>query len=542
MKKYIHKIFVLLCLVSVGSACTDLDEEPFTLITEVNVYNEPSSYRTFLNKLYAGLALTGQAGPAGNGDIKQIDEGFSSYLRQYWQLQQIPTDEVVIGWGDAGLPDIVRLTWSSDNQFNRAVYDRIYFQISQINEFLRETTDEKLASRSTPDSVLQIMPQYRAEARYLRALSYFHGIDLYGDIPLLTETNSSVGLTPPEQSTREEVFTFITTDLLDLESDLSPAASADYGRASQASAWTLLSKLYLNSEVYVGQAKYDSARIFAELVIDESEFGGGSAFTLEENYAELFGADNDRRKETIFSINFDGENSQTFGGTTFLVFAAIGGNMDPFEYGVNGGWWGLRTTQNLVNTFEEVAPVEDDGTSTDSRAIFFTDGQERDITDDNQLGNFQVGYAVPKFTNVRSDGQAAGNNSFPDTDFSLFRLADVYLMYVEAVERGANQGGYAPVDLVNEIRNRAFGDGNQNITDADIDLDFIIAERSRELYWEGHRRTDLIRFGLFTSADYLWPFKGGPVEGRAADEFRDLYPIPSTELIANPNLTQNPGY
>jgi len=125
----------------------------------------------------------------------------------------------------------------------------------------------------------------------------------------------------------------------------------------------------------------------------------------------------------------------------------------------------------------------------------------------------------------------------------LFRLADIYLTYAEAVLRGGT-GGDANTALtyINWLRQRAYGDSSGNITGADLNLNFILDERGRELYWEGTRRTDLIRYGLFTSGNYLWPFKGGVEAGTGVDDKYNLFPISATDMVANPNLKQNPGY
>lgn len=147
-----------------------------------------------------------------------------------------------------------------------------------------------------------------------------------------------------------------------------------------------------------------------------------------------------------------------------------------------------------------------------------------------------------KFKNVDVNGNAGSDptGDFPDTDFPMFRLADVYLMYAEAVLRGGQGGSVTQAtDYINILRSRAYGNSNGNISTAQLTLDFILDERARELYWEGHRRTDLIRFGKFTGGAYLWPWKGGIQQGTATESYKDLYPIPSTDLIANPTLNQN---
>src|SRR4051812_1606390 len=191
-------IAATLLLLGAGG-CTDTTELPITTITDTNYFNDPSSYRAFLAKIYAGLAVSGQQGPAGNADIKGIDEGFSQYLRLYWEAQELPTDEAVIAWGDVGLPEMNTQLWASSNSFVVSMYYRVAFQVSQANEFLRQTTDAKLVERNVSPELKANIQVFRAEARFLRALSYWHGIDLFGSIPLVTEADV-VGTTPPKQS------------------------------------------------------------------------------------------------------------------------------------------------------------------------------------------------------------------------------------------------------------------------------------------------------------------------------------------------------
>lgn len=525
MRKHRFKTALLLAGVALlGTGCTDTLTEPKSEITEANVFTDLDAYRSFLAKLYAGLVTTGQQGPAGQPDIQGIDEGFSQYVRGFWQLQTLPTDEAVIAWGDAGLPELNSQLWASSNQFINAFYARIFFQITQANEFLRQTTDERLAERGQQDLEPQIR-QFRAEARFLRALSYWHGIDLFGDIPLVDET-FEIGATPPEQSTREEIYAFAVNELQEVRNELPPAGSAEYGRADQGAVAMLLAKLYLNAEVYTGASEYASALFELETVVN-------GPYDLMPVYHENFLADNHRSPEFIFAIPQDGDHTRTWGGTTFLTHAAVGGNMSAGDFGLDFGWWGLRVTPNFVALFPGGAD------SPDGRAeIFFTDGQSLEIPN---LTDFFGGYAAPKYQNVTSTGAMGSHPTFPDTDFPMFRLADAYLMYAEATLRGGGGSQAQAVDFINQLRTRAYGDTSGNITEADLTLDLILDERARELFWEGHRRTDLVRFGEFT-VQGTWSWKGGVQDGQTTAQFRDLYPLPANEILANPNLTQNPGY
>ena len=540
-----------------------------------------------------------------------------------FNLNEITTDHAVVGWGDPGLPDLHGMYWSSSNDFTEAMYYRLAQAVSFSNSFIKN------AAELSGDEVNVFI----AEARFLRAYAYYNLLDLYGNVPLTTEISTEL----PTQSNRTELFNFIESELMGIESIL--LSSNEYGRVDNIAAHALLSRLYLNAEAWTGQDRYADCVTYSQNVIN-------SGYSLNINdangngtaYDELFLADNDvngAQNEFIFALNFDGMQSQTWGGTTFLVHAAIGGSMNPGEFGVNGGWGGLRTTKNLVNQFAVDLDVlnsslgsqsdwglvgsatpngwngpdlemfqtgaqefsiyavldsgelkfrfnEDwgnnygdngnDGTlesgganipvsagtyfivmdlstgtysispfSSDKRGMFYTDGQNLEI---ESIPPFEDGYAVTKWKNVDSNGNqgsdSAGN--FVDTDIPLIRLAEIYLNYAEATLRGGGGDTNTAVSLVNEIRERGFGGSSGTISSGDLTLDFILDERSRELYWEGLRRTDLIRYNRFTSSTYLWPFKGNEATGVGVDEYRNLFPLPANVVAINSNLTQNDGY
>lgn len=627
----ILSLALIAVMVSFVASCTnDLNTSPLDkdVVTSAAVYNTPQDYRQVLAKLYAGYAATGQQGPAGNADIQGIDEGFSSYIRQYWVAQEIPTDEAVVGWSDPGLPDFNYQSWNASNDFVMGMYSRIYYEIALANEFVRN-------AKGNDNPQVQ---EYMAEARFLRALSYWHALDLYGGgVPFVTE-DDGVGAYQPQPISADSLFGYIESELKDIETKLPEPKQNEYGRVDRAAAWTLLAKLYLNAEVYTGQAHWSDAADYAKRVIDD----GG--YTLDPNYADLFLADNDQAQGIIFPITFDGTHTQTYGGTNFIVHAAVGGSMDALgTFGVESGWGGHRTTPQFVDSFykeykgaktsnpnndpamyvpggyqaasgyggdwspAEAPPVvsqnndgiytgtvyfandeveykftmdqswttdygDDNGDGTldqggdnivmpkagyytitvnmndmtytvepvdaDSRDTFYKDGQTKSIDD---ITDFTNGYAISKWKNVTSTGQPGKNPEFVDNDFPMFRLADVYLMYAEAAVRGGGDMGLA-VTYVNRIRERAYGDTSGNITQADLNLQFILDERGRELYWEGYRRTDLIRFGYLTTGDYVWAWKGGDQGGTATDDHFNVYPLPSSDVNSNPNLTQNTGY
>lgn len=735
LNNYPYLFFLTMGMLLFFSACfNDLDTVPLDEdeITSAVVYDEPEAYRQVLAKLYAGLAVTGQQGPAGQADISGIDEGFGQYLRALWYHQELPTDEAIIGWNDQTIKDFHEQDWTSSDNFIAAFYSRIFYQISLCNEFLRETTDDKLNSRGVDAGLKAEIQTFRAEARFLRALSYWHALDHFRNVPFVTE-DDAVGAFFPEQIQGVDLFNFIETEALEIENSLLAPRSNEYARADQAAAWMLLAKLYLNAEVYTGNARYSDCITYCEKLVN-------AGFTLEPEYEHLFLADNHLSEGVIFPIAYDGLFTRTWGGTTFIISAGIGGTMDPAASGVAGGWGGTRTTSALVEKFPAASVssfnlnknVESDnyaviyapgsyqgfdpadsatvvrlassadnnifdgyiyvenpnteiiftpqqdlnlvfgdnnndgvldpnganiiiadpgfyrinvnintttysitktdwgliGSATpngwdadqdmtydpvekawsinvdliagaikfranddwainlgdtgldgvmeyegddinipanggytiklffdradyytysveqtavvfDKRAMFYTDGQNIDIID---VAQFTEGYAINKFKNVTRDGSPGSDLTHADTDFPLFRLADVYLMYAEAVLRGGGGSQATALEYVNMVRERAYQSAAGRISADELTLDFILDERARELYWECHRRTDLIRFGRFSQSDYLWQWKGGVFEGTSVPSYLDIYPIPATDIGANPNLEQNPEY
>tara|TARA_B000000477_G_scaffold110316_1_gene103721 strand:- start:1390 stop:3267 length:1878 start_codon:yes stop_codon:yes gene_type:complete len=625
MKNIFKSLIYIVSLSIVVSCHDDLNQSPIDpdSFTEENVFASVNEARGALAKLYASLALTGQNGPAGSPDIADIDEGFSQFSRMLFNLNEITTDHAVVGWGDPGLPDLHGMYWSSSNDFTEAMYYRLAQAVSFSNSFIKN------ASELSGDEVSAFI----AEARFLRAYAYYNLLDLYGNVPLTTEISTEL----PTQSNRTELFEFIESELIAIQSIL--LSSNEYGRVDNVAAHALLSRLYLNAEVWTGQNRYADCVTYSQNVIN-------SGYTLNMNdangngsaYDELFLADNDvngAQNEFIFTLNFDGMQSQTYGGTTFLVHAAIGGSMNPGNFGVNGGWGGLRTTKNLVNQFAvdidainsalgtqsdwglvgsatpngwngpdvemyqtgsqefsiyvELGSGElkfrfnedwgnnfgdngDDGTleagganiaisagtyfivmdlssgtysispfSSDKRGMFYSDGQNLEI---ESIPPFEDGFAVTKWTNIDSNGNQGSDSSgnFVDTDIPLIRLAEVYLNYAEATLRGGGGDTNTAVSLINQIRERGFGSSSGTISSGDMTLDFILDERSRELYWEGLRRTDLIRYNRFTNSSYLWPFKGNEATGVGVDDYRNLFPLPANVVAINSNLTQNEGY
>lgn len=537
--KYISYFFLFVLGLSMTlTSCTDdlnvtpKDDDEFLSET---FFQDPASYKQVLAKLYAGLYVGGNDGdgdaavPTKSPDIAGLGGDFSSYLRLLFVTQEFTTDEAIIAWADGTLPTLNSQTWSPANEFLAGTFSRAFYHISVANEFLRQTTDEKLTARGVDANLKTQIAAFRAEARFLRAFSYYNLMDLFGNVPITTE-NDPVGFFYPVQKSRAEVFAFVESELKDLDNSLVASKANEYGRVDKTAAKFLLAQLYLNAKVYTGTARNDEAATLCNEIITSSGYTFANV-----PYGYLFSADNNRngaQSEVIFPIIGDGNAIRaTGGGMSFIMHASIGGSMNAASRGMDGGWQGIRTRREFVNLFP------DETATGDKRGTFYTNGQSKDI---KNVGTFTDGYAVTKYINVNSDGSAAQRNDIPDIDFPMFRLTDAYLMYAEATLRGASTGNIGTaLGYINQIRTRA---GAQTITTPQLTLDFILDERGRELFWECHRRTDLIRFGKFTGGSKIWQWKGGSINGSATESYRDLMPIPARNIQANPTLKQNPGY
>ena len=516
--KILMMSFAAVATLGLSSCVKDLETTPIDPNIQLpqDVLKDEAAFEALLAKCYQGLACSSSDGANGGPDINGVDGGFGQYLRAYFNLQCLTTDEATCCWNDTGLPDMHNMNWQASNQFIVAMYYRIFYQVSLCNELIRQVNNNPAGVEFQNKGALI------AEARALRALSYYHAIDMFGNVPFATE-HDSVGAVGPDQIKRADLFKYIEDECKALieGNDLAAEGTNVYGRCDKGFVKMILAKLYLNAEVYVGQDRYAECAAICEDLI--------ATYSLAENFADLFAADNDRfavgTQEIIFAVPHDGINTTSYGGTNFLIFAGTGGDMNAAEAGISSGWGGLSVTKQVAERYAEG----------DARALFFT-AYGPEIVD---IFTFTSGgYKSTKFRNVKSNGEAAQTTGFVDTDFPLFRVADAHLMLAECAARGkADQAkGLASMKA---IRERA-GLDVSNYTS--YTLQDVLDERSRELMWEGHRRSDLIRFGQFTTDAYLWEYKGSAKDGKAVEDHRNLFPLPPADVNANGNLTQNPGY
>jgi starch-binding outer membrane protein, SusD/RagB family len=513
MKKL--KLFTLSMVMLGTVSCTnDLNTEPIVDVTlEQLLAQDPNAIEGILSKLYGSFALSGPNGP-GSSDIRGDDAGESPFLRGIVNLQDFTADAMKNRWGDDGLDQLTTASnWDENNKFFRYMYNRIYYTIPQCNNLLVILENVNVNNEE----------QVVSEIRFLRSLAYYYLIDCFGKGVLATEENLGQATPLPEVS-RQELFNYVESELLAIENTL--PSTIGYGRANKSVARMLLAKLYLNAEVYTGTSKFNEALTYTKKVIDE----GG--YSLDPNFKRVFSSDNNSSSEIIYPLIADPLISQSFGNTTYLVNGSLNAEtMSLSDYGATQGWGGHRATKAWYGLFGNLS------SSPDVRAsLFWTAGHTFEMVDYKTWVN---GYPATKFRNTSSTGMTTPTD-FSGTDFPLFRLADAYLMFAECVLRGATGGSITQAKTyVNQVRSRS---NAATIDEADLTLDFIIDERGRELNFEGHRRSDLIRFGKFTGGSYIWPWKGNVQNGTSIPNSYRLFPIPLTALQANPNLTQNPGY
>lgn len=527
----INSIALGLVIIMSISCTNDLNTEPKGKDKNLDqlLANQPT-LAGLVSQVYGSLALSGASGP-GSTNVPGDDPGESPFLRGIINLQDFTADDMKNRWGDNGLDQLTTNTdWTNSNKFFGYLYNRIYYTATQANGVINQMNLYNISSKE----------QIVSEMRFLRALAYYYLIDCFGKGPILLETDP-VGILK-SQATRIQIFNFLETELLEIEPKL--PMYIGYGQANRSTARMLLAKLYLNAEVYTGTPRYADALIYSKKVIDE----GG--YSLAPNFGSLFQADNDRtsaKNEIIYALIADSQVSQSYGNTTYLINGSLNdATMTATNYGNPGGgsnaWGGHRATKAWYGLFGSTTAALE--ASNDDRAkLFWTnsssaDPDKRHSYEMNDYKKWTDGFPSTKFRNTNFIGSTI-IAPFANTDFPLFRLADIYLIYAECVARGAGGSVSEAVGYVNDIRNRS---NATPILTSDLTPDYILDERARELNFEGHRRTDLIRYGKFTGGSYLWPWKGGVKDGTAIPNFYSVFPIPLKAIQANPNLTQNLGY
>ena len=533
-------------------------------IKSVDPLNHPTyTVEGLLAKQYATLGHTGQKGPAGVADISG-DEGETGFIRTVFNLQELMTDETLWAYqSNEGIAQITSMDWDKNNKRVNWAYQRLSFDITQYNFFISEQS-----GILSEDKI--------AEVRFLRALNYYYFLDLYRKAPFKDTFDDNL----PTEKSGKDLYEWLDNELTTIEPLMAEVGaynnSENFGRADRGAAYALHARLALNSAVYTdGQIKdYQKAIHYCDEIINSGKY---DLCRAKKNgysgYQQLFMGDNDcnpaAMKEIIFPIRQDGMKTRQYGGTTYLVSAATIGGM---PYASTGDPWKcFFARENMVEKFfpnkdipmatvndvledptkEQVRAKDNEmGISTadviakakDDRALFYMGvggcetGKVRTINPGENITGPLNGASFVKWSNLHADGTTQHDQNFSDTDFPVFRLAEIYLTRAEAKYRlNGSQNGLA--DIL-EVQGRA----NRQIKATSVDAQTLIDEWCREFFMEGRRRSDLVRFGLFTGSKYLWSFKGGAEKGAGIPTNYDIYPIPADEIKNNPNMTQNPKY
>ena len=542
MKMNIKNIFSAVAASVMLTACIgDLNTIPLnpTDVTSETAYGaDEAGYLSGLTKLYFQLVSNDTQ------DLKVTDGGASEFIRGLWSTQEVTTDAAKNAWPDAWVNDLNKNTWRGDvlNDAVYAVYVRSLQGIAYINEYLRQTADDKLDSRGVSADLKAKIQGFRAEARFLRAYFYWALVDSFGNVPFSTEDSPFGGGYNPPQTSRAEIFNYIVGELEYLASSESamPAVQSCYPRADKGSCLGLLARLYLNAEVYTGKAMWAEAKATCEKIYQ-------LPYKLAPTHSELFRGDNgenpDAKGEFLFAASYHSQHTQSWGGTTYLTCGSLNADDGPvYLTGCKSGWSGNRLPGDYVKKYFNVSN-EDFSAGTydcaDERGKCFLIKGRTEMTDADLLV-FTAGWSCYKFSNIPHDKTAdeysaiAGVTEFSDIDFPLIRLGEIHLIYAEAC---MHAGGDASAQVA------ALAARAKVAAPATVNEDYLIAERARELMWEGHRRTDLVRYGKFTSKDFPWTFKGGSFQGNVdLGDHMNIFPIPSSELTTNLDLVQNPGY
>lgn len=527
------------------TACIgDLDTLPLNPSdsTSETVYGaDESGYIAGLTKLYFNFVSNETT------DLQVSDAGASELVRAFWTVQEVTSDACKCAWeNDAWVRAMNTNTWSdADNDATYAVYVRTLQGIAYTNEYLRQTASDRLSDRGVSSELAAKIQGFRAEARFLRAYFYWMALDVFGDVPFTTENSPFGGGVNPKQASRKDVFDYCISELTALAADDSPmpAARSNYPRADKGAVLGLLARMYLNAEVYTGTPMWQEAKDACEDIFT-------MGYSLCPEYADLFRGDNGENpealNEVLFGISYDAEQTQSYGGTSHLTLAAIAAtdvSSTQMINGVNNGWGGIRVPYEYVEKYFNVRNADYSAGTYDVNdkrgRMFYIKGRSESM--DGALYVFLNGWSCLKFNNIPHNMdqdsylETAASKAYSDIDFPMIRLGEIYLIYAEACMNLGQANTALP--KVQELAARAGVTAPTSITQ-----EWLIEERARELMWEGHRRTDLIRYGKFTSSSFLWTYKGGSFSGQGFDDHMKIFAIPASELASNPELHQNPGY
>ena len=500
-QKYIRtilKAFGLLSLVFAMSACTDLDEEVFSDVTADNFYNNS-------------------------------EEVVSAYMRPYpeviwsvtysqWILNELTADTYAWtqkgkhGYDNGNWQRLHWHQWTADEHEVTNEWFRLYKTIGFCNDFLTNIQNVDVSKYNLPIPKKQMI----ADIRALRAFHYLVLVDHFRNVPLVTKVGTPEA---PAAAKAKEVLLFVEKELTDVISDLPTSDDQSaYGHISQGAAWGLLARAYINWEVWTGEARWDDCIKACDKV---------NGYALVDGWQDPFMEKNENCAENMFVIPFKVDH---IGSSWLHVIALHYSHQEGF--GMKTGCWnGVVTQPDHFFSFEDA----------DLRKKQFLVGPQFGLDGKPLLGVEEAAgqplVLTPTVTSMSKSREDEGARNLKyelnkgeawgfNNDYVMLRYTEVVLTKAEALLRQGKGGEALP--LVNKIRERAFGNSDHNYTLSTLTLDELLAERGREFSFEGLRRTDLVRFGKFTSS--WW-------DKEASDASRNIFPIPNKVTENNPNLS-----
>ncbi len=512
MKQSKHIVIALLLVLFLNNSCTKLNEKLYSSINANEWYSTENECLLAMGGAYAGLRYRGTS------------------LWGWLGLEVVPTDEAVIPVHTNGSyldnnglwRDLLKHNFSSNQDPMSASWEICFNTVANCNQIIYQIENSPAQFEGKAGMI--------AELRTLRAFTLYKAIDLFGNIPIVLDFKNTE---LPKQLTRTEAFNIVEKELKESYPLLQASPSKMYyGRCIRPVAFAILAKMYLNAEKWTGTRRYDEATAMCDSIIK----GGNGSYMLEPVYSDNFKIANENSREVIFAMPYD----RVIGDFGFQMHMYTLHWAQLAKYDLAGTWcWnGLCMTEKMYDSFD----------STDARREGWLVGPQF-YDNGDPIWGYEGGQLTftKKITNLDASPEGEGVRCFKwemnrgltgwqtmDNDFSFFRYADILLMKAESIMRknGTSNSSDANVlNLVNQVRKRAYGDDSHNYTS--ISLDQLLAERGRELAFEEYRRQDLIRFGKFGDP---WQFKP------ASPAYKELFPIPNIALNANPNLKQNQGY
>ncbi|GAA4519483.1 RagB/SusD family nutrient uptake outer membrane protein [Sphingobacterium thermophilum] len=541
--KAINKMLSAVALLGSGllfHSCTDLTENVYSSISEDNFYNNKrevmqAALRPFTH-MQAWLAPTGQSG--------------------YYYHSELSADQ--LAWPQKGRHgydggDHIRLhyhTWTSNEGRLRNAWTLMWGGLGYVNNAIGdiESLDVSMIDGLTEEDRAIIISQLKV----LRAFHYIKLMDMWGNVPIVTKVADPLN---PETKPRSEVFDFVLQELLDNVEKLPLTSAENIGQVSRAAGYAMLAELYLNAEKWKGQPMWDECIAVCDKIISGQGGGIGGAPQLSPDLTALFSNTNSANPESLFQFQFSREAGFTFNWAGFFfgydymkevlnvgyggwnAFVVIPSAFDAFaENDLRKKEWFLFGPQYKYGTNIPVLGTEEYSGKPFVLVNSIRRESEGDLTGPGSMteGEENSGARFHKYKSGTLD-----DPNYWENDYIIYRLTEIYFNKAEAIMRKNNGVATAEaVELINASRKRAFTDADwpaNQYTVATLTLDELLKERGREFIFEGKRRTDLIRFGKFTTASW-WD------HNPSNDPNKELFPVPNNQLAINPNLVQNPGY